>query len=126
MHPGAEKIGGGGDVDYPRAGAPELLGDRLSQRVITANNDFAVHDLAHLAETGSSWTVRPQDPLTFTCDMLQLHRSCSPSYDYRSPCQKRHGERDTGSQQLSCKRSRLFEPGLLARNRFDSSSSHTK
>ena len=29
MHPGAQQIGGGVDLDDPRAGAPELLGDRL-------------------------------------------------------------------------------------------------
>jgi hypothetical protein len=51
MYPGAQEIGGSGDLDYPRAGAPELLGDRLRQRVITADDDFAVHDLALLTRT---------------------------------------------------------------------------
>jgi hypothetical protein len=52
MYPGAEEIGGSGDLDYSRAGAPELLGDRLRQRVVTADDDFAMHDLAHLARSG--------------------------------------------------------------------------
>jgi len=52
MHPGAEEIGGSVDLDYPRARAPELLGDRLGQRIITGDDDFAMHDLARLAGPG--------------------------------------------------------------------------
>ena len=62
MYPSAEEIGGSVDLDYPRAGAPELLGDRPRQRVVTADDDFAMHDLAHLGRTGLLHTlcmVRP-------------------------------------------------------------------
>ena len=42
MHPGAQQIGGGVDPDDPRAGAPQFLDDRLRQRVVTADDDFAM------------------------------------------------------------------------------------
>src|SRR5437763_160080 len=52
MYPGAEQISGGIDLHYPRAGSPQLLGDRSRQSVVTGDNDFAMHDLAHWVGTG--------------------------------------------------------------------------
>ncbi|HUB54979.1 MAG TPA: hypothetical protein VMB04_07420 [Mycobacterium sp.] len=52
MYPGAEEIGGSVDLDDSRAGTPEFLGDRLRQRIVTGDDDFAVHDLARLARNG--------------------------------------------------------------------------
>jgi hypothetical protein len=51
MHPCAKEVGGGVDLDYSCAGAPEFLGNRLGQRVVTADDDFAVElkDFAHVA-----------------------------------------------------------------------------
>ena len=42
MHPGAQQIGGGGDPDDPGAGAPQFVDDRVRQRVVTADDDFAM------------------------------------------------------------------------------------
>ena len=52
MYPGTVEIGGSVDLDDPRAGSPELLGDRLRQRVVTADDDFAMHDLPGLGRNG--------------------------------------------------------------------------
>jgi hypothetical protein len=57
MHPGAEQIGCSVDLDDPRAGAPELLGDRLRQRIVAGDDDLAMHDLAHLAGSRLAGTV---------------------------------------------------------------------
>ena len=61
MDPGAEEIGGGVHFDYPRAGALQLLGDRLRQRVFTADDDFAVKlkDLPNSRESDRFVRVLP-------------------------------------------------------------------
>jgi hypothetical protein len=48
MHPGAQQIGGVGDPDDPRAGTPQLVDDRVRQRVVTADDDLTMK-LAALA-----------------------------------------------------------------------------
>ena len=42
VHSRTGEVGGVVDPDDPRACAPQLLGDRLRQRVLTADDDFAV------------------------------------------------------------------------------------
>jgi hypothetical protein len=57
MHPGAEEIGGSGDPDDPRAGAPQLLDNRPRQCIVTADDDFAMKlkDLSHLLSLLQPW-----------------------------------------------------------------------
>jgi hypothetical protein len=81
MNPGAEEIGGGMDLDYPRAGAPEFLGDCLRQGIVPGDDDFAMHDLARV--TGNGFCVRHN-----CSNLCWLLRSLvrSHSHDYRPQC----------------------------------------
>ncbi|HTZ12543.1 MAG TPA: hypothetical protein VMC78_02790 [Mycobacterium sp.] len=88
MYPGAEEIGGSVDLDYSGAGAPEFLGDRLRERIITGDDDLAVHDLARLTGNGVRvrWMVRPSlNPKTriMWSWLCVLRHNCSTFDDNR-------------------------------------------
>jgi hypothetical protein len=47
-NPGVGELGGGGDLDDAHARAVQLLDDRRRQRVVTADDDVALHVLERI------------------------------------------------------------------------------